>query len=336
MADPPRVDVVGGGRGRSAAIRGSCLVASILTLTMLPGVARAVPSVLVPERGAYLGSWVAPRVDEDGHEPIRRVERAIDRRFAIDHRYYRWDQELPTAYDRATFRAGRLAFVSWKAMRIDGSIVPWQEIANGDRDRWITLQARRFEAFGAPIYVSFHDEPEDDAAFGSPAEFAAAYRRIVEIFRAERVHNVAFVWTMMSWTFDPGSGRDPMDWYPGDGYVDVVGTNGYNWFPMRSGARWLSFRQIVAPTIAFAAERDKPVFVVECGVMEDPSDPERKATWFRRIPRAVERWARLKGVIYFDEVKDGYPWVTDSSPNAIAGYADLAASPWLSTMPGSG
>jgi hypothetical protein len=309
------------------------LSVAILVIQLLATDALAYPPVLVPEEGAYVGSWVAPRTGESGHQPIRRIERSIDRKFAIDHGYYRWNQALPTMYDKASYRAGRLAFLSWKAMRTDGTIVPWSEIADGLRDRWIVKQARRFKAFGAPMYLSFHDEPESDEEFGSPAEYASAFRHIVEIFREEDVQNIAFVWTMMSWTFDELSGRDPNDWYPGDGYVDIIGTNGYNWFPLKPGARWDSFREIMAPTMGFASNRGKPVFVVEFGVMEDPSDSDRKARWLRSIRKTAKEWPALKGLIYFDEVKDGYPWITDSSSNARAGYADMARSPWLSVMP---
>jgi beta-mannanase len=36
---------------------------------------------------------------------------------------------------------------------------------------------------------------------------------------------------MMNWTFEPGSGRDPNAYYPVDGYVDIIGVDGYNWYP---------------------------------------------------------------------------------------------------------
>lgn len=311
----------------------SCLAAVTLISTILATDALAYPPVLVPERGTYLGSWVAPRSDETGQEPIRRVERSIGRKFAVDHRYYRWNQSLPSAYDKASYRNGRLPFISWKPMRTDGSIIPWGEIVSGSHDRWIAAQARRFRAFGAPMYLTFHHEPENDEEFGTPDEFASAFAHIVRIFRETRVRNVAFVWTMMSWTFDERSGRNPMDWYPGDRYVDVVGTDGYNWFPMKAGAEWEPFQVIMAATMGFAKERGKPVFVVEYGVMEDPTDPNRKGSWFRSIVRAARDWPLLKGVIYFDEVKGGWPWNSDSSSVSLDGYADLATSGPLSAMP---
>src|SRR6185436_10037774 len=103
----------------------------------------------------------------------------------------------------------------------------WRTIASGAQDAWITTQALSLKAFGVPMYLTFHHEPEDDsAAFGTPTEYAAAYRHVVDVFRVNGVTNVSFVWTMMSWTFDPRSGRDPMSWYPGDAYIDAVGSDG--------------------------------------------------------------------------------------------------------------
>lgn len=310
-----------------------CLVATAMIVATHAETALAYPSVLEPKRGAYLGSFVGARPGETGNDPIRRVERAIGRRFAVDHRYYRWDQELPTKNERASFRAGRLPLVSWKAMRVDGGLVPWSEIADGSHDDWLVEQARRFKAFGAPMYLTFHHEPEDDEENGSAGEFAAAFRHVVHIFREQRVRNVAFIWTMMSWTFDVRSGRDPDDWYPGDRFVDIIGTDGYNWFPQKPGAPWESFRRVFSPTMGFANDRGKPVFVVEFGVMEDPEDPDRKADWFRRALATARQWPRLKGLIYFDVVKDGYPWITDSSTTALNGYSEIAASRWLSELP---
>jgi glycosyl hydrolase family 26 len=319
-------------RSRLTALIGGVFATTLIT-AMIGDAALAYPPVLVPERGAYLGTWVAARSGESGQDPIERVEDSIGRTFAIDHRYYRWNQSLPTEYDEASYRAGRLPFLSWKPMRTDGSIVPWAAITDGLHDDWIVEQARRFKAFGAPTYLTFHHEPEDDGQFGTPAEFASAFRHVVQVFRQQRVRNVAFVWTMMSWTFDERSGKDPMDWYPGDRSVDIVGTDGYNWYPLRSGAPWDSFRDVIAPTMDFAAGRKKPVFVVEFGVMEDPAVANRKANWYRKLAATAKRWPRLKGLIYFDEIKDGFPWITDSSTESLDGYADMADSRWLSVMP---
>src|SRR4029079_11835586 len=110
-----------------------------------------------------------------------------------------------------------------------------------------------------------------------------AFRHVVDIFRSRGVSNVAFVWTVMNWTFDPRSGRDPMAFYPGDAYVDLIGSDGYNWFPGRAGAPWDSFETVFTRTNAFAVAHGKPWMVVETGSQEDPLAPGRKGAWIRAI-----------------------------------------------------
>jgi beta-mannanase len=89
-------------------------------------------------------------------------------------------------------------------------------------------RADAIKAWGSPIYLAFHHEPENDTAtFGTPAEYAAAFRRVVEVFRSRGVTNVAFVWTLMAWSYDPRSGRDPNQYYPGDAHVGAIGADGH-------------------------------------------------------------------------------------------------------------
>ncbi len=291
--------------------------------------ARAYPGSLNPAQGAYFGSWVAARGGETSREAIRRVEEQIGRRFDIDHQYYTWGANIPTAQQRWDVETGRLPFVNWRAG------VRWSQIADGSQDAWLRQRADAFRDFGAPIYLTFHHEPEDDlGGYGSPGDFASAFRRIVTTFRDRGVGNVAFVWTMMSWSFDPRSGRPISDYYPGDAYVDFIGSDGYSWYPGRPGDAWVSFQQIFQPTQDFAVSHGKPWMAVEYGVQEDPGQPDRKGQWFRDIVQTAAAWPSLKGLIYFDELKEGYPWITDSSQASMAGYRALALDPYMQGVGG--
>ena len=219
--------------------------------------------------------------------------------------------------------------------RTNGSIVTWSSIANGSQDAWIGQRADAFRNFGYPVYLAFHHEPEDDpGAFGTPADYAAAFRHVVDVFNSHGVTNVAFVWNLMSWTFAPGSGKDPNAYYPGDSYVDIVGADGYNWAPGRPGSAWTSFGQIFQNVYDFAVAHGKPLMAVEYGVQEDPSDPYRKAQWFQDALATIKSWPMFKGLIYFDENKN-QPWITDSSPISMAGYAAMAADPYLNGQGGT-
>ena len=180
--------------------------ASIIVVQLRATPSQAFPSTLIPSQGAYLGSWVAPRGDESERAALQRVESQIGRKFDIYHTYTKWNMAIPSATSWAA-QNGRIPMINWSAQRTDGSIVSWSSIANGEQDAWIGERADAFRNFGFPVYLVFHHEPEDDqGAFGSAADYAAAFRHVVDVFSNHGVTNVAFVWNLMSWTFDPASG----------------------------------------------------------------------------------------------------------------------------------
>ncbi len=302
----------------------SILVGSLVTT------AAAFPSKLLPSSGVYFGERVEPRGSETTQDAIKREESKVGRKLTIDHQYYNWDAKLPTAQQKWDVDNGRIPFVNWNAGKGGGSVVRWSAIANGSQDAWIQQRADAFKAFGSPIYLTFHHEPENDLSrFGTPADFAAAFRHIVTVFRSRNVTNVAFVWTMMAWTFNPRSGRDAMSYYPGDSYVDFVGADGYSWYPARSGDPWTSFHDIFTDTNSFAIAHGKPWMVVEYGCLEDPAVPGRKAQWFRDSLTTAKTWPSLKALLYFDVNKSPYNWVTDSTTSSMSGYRQIALDPYL-------
>jgi Glycosyl hydrolase family 26 len=291
------------------------------------------PAALVPSSGAYFGAFVGSRGEESPQEAVQRLESTIGRKLAIDHQYHEWDSPFPTPQETWAAARGMFPFLNWKAQRLNGETVPWSTIASGAEDAAIAARADAVKAFGSPVYLTFHHEPEDDlAAWGTPADYAAAFRHVVNIFRSRGVTNVAFVWTVMNWTFDPRSGRDPNAYYPGDGYVDIIGVDGYSWYPGKEGATWESFQQIFQTSNDFAVTHAKPWIVVETGAQEDPDQPGRKGQWFKDIVAAAKSWPLLKAVIYFDAIKE-YDWNIDSSVSSTRGFVALGHHPYMSRTP---
>ena len=315
--------------GRRSVILSSAIVAALFAQLVLAASAGAYPRRLDPDTGAYFGSVVGARSGENQQSALQRVETRIGRNFGIDHQYYMWDQPVPMRQQTWDAQTGRIPFINWNAGKKAGGYVTWQAIANGSQDAWIRERARAFRAFASPIYLTFHHEPEDDLSrFGTPTQYAAAFRRIVTVFRSENVTNVAFVWTMMSWTFNPRSGRPLLDYYPGNAYVDMIGVDSYNWYPGRPGDEWRTFQDITQPAYDFSVAHSRPLMVVEYGVMEDPNVPGRKAQWFRDVLATAKRWPNLIALLYFDKTKR-YSWDTDSSGSAATAYREIAADPYL-------
>jgi hypothetical protein len=236
---------------RTARIVAVVAIASSM-LTTLPRSASAggsYPSVLKPSGGAYLGTYVKPRSGETPQHAITRVEAAIGRKFRIDHRYYQWDSTFPNSYDKWTWSRGRIPYVAWNARKKNGTITSWHSIANGSSDTLIRKRAQAIKAWGHPMYLTFHHEPENDGKFGSRSDFIAAFRHIVSIFRRQGVRNVAFVWTLMGSSFITGTAGA---WYPGDSYVDFVAEYGVQEDPRTPGrkGKWFEAALSYLKTVA--------------------------------------------------------------------------------------
>lgn len=92
-----------------------------------------------------------------------------------------------------------------------------------------------------PVLVSIFGEPERYTSgsggkpgnAGSAAQFVAMYRLIVDTFRAHKVTNVRWVWTVQNCC---GARRDLLakEW-PGNGYVDWVGWDPYDAWSGKAG-----------------------------------------------------------------------------------------------------
>ena len=337
-------------------------LASLVWLTLLPA-----PSVSTlpepdapwfPATGAYLGASVSAQADETlpvCRDTSQRTSReafehpvCTGKGTFLDHQFHRWDgsrqaKPWPTDYDRWSRDQGRRLFINWTARRADGEIVRWAEIAGGRHDATIDAQAQAVKAFEAPIYLSFHAEPEHKDAsspWGTPKDFRTAWRRIVDRFRAADVDNVRWVFTLMAWTWNPSSKRDPSAFWPGTEYVDAVGVDGYNWYGC-SGAKnaWASLGAIMQRPYEWAEARGKPMFVAEWGSVEDPADHERKGLWLREAAEWVKSHPNVKALTYFhrDDVEPSVvrdcDWTVDTSLASLLAFRSLVVDPYFNPVP---
>jgi hypothetical protein len=281
---------------------------------------------VAPSTGTLFGSSAGARDGRTHAAELRYLERRIGRTFDLDHMYFRWDHAIPTPAVTLTVEDGRIPLVGWNAKRSDGAVTPWHEIASGVYDGWIRARADAFRELGSPVVIHFHHEPEDDVPlYGTPAEYAAAFRRVVSIFHERGATNVEWAWVMMAVTFDPGSGRSPETYYPGDDVVDWIGVDAYNWFGVRPGASWRELEAIISPFYAWASPHEKPLMVAEYGCREDPHDPLRKAQWLANAREMLKARSRFKAVVYWS----GRGWQPDSSQPALAAYSAMGLDPYF-------
>jgi hypothetical protein len=182
--------------------------------------------------------------------------------------------------------------------------------------RWAdTLKTRP-----GPIFLTVAHEPEASGqrAFGTAAQYIAAYRHVVTIFRGRGVKNVQWTWQMSAYSFHVPSSdpRAAARWYPGNAYVNDVAGDGYNW----SGCRHTPVRQmsfIAGPMVAFARAHGKGAILGEFG---DGIGPTR-AQWLKNAKAYfIANANTFRAAYYFDHAESwaGCSWIINTAADVAA------------------
>jgi hypothetical protein len=250
----------------------------------------------------------------------------MGRKLAIHHQFYKWDQALPTADQTWNVSAGRIPFVSWKPARQNGTTITWPSISGGAQDAWITAQADRIREFGHPLFMVFNHEPFDQSqnGWGTPSDFVAAWRHIVDIFRARGATNVSWVLVLTGYDYKVAGRADAF--YPGNGYVDWIAADPYNFFT-RDGV-WRELSEVSEHFYTWGSAKAKPLMLAEWGCEEDPSVPGRRAQWFQNAGSWLKARPNIKAVVYYNN-KQIYDWSIDLSASSLTAFSALGADPWF-------
>jgi hypothetical protein len=295
--------------------------------------------VPIPPSGAYFGTWRGPGPGRptDSVENLAAAERDIDRRYAIDRKFYRWGTDLPTSYDRNTADEGRIPMISLRSRDHDtDEYIPWEDIAAGGQDEYIEHIARNLAAWDEPAFFIFDAEPESQLEqSGSPADFVAAWRHIASKFDEAGADRVSFMFTTTAYSFTPESGQaaEVESMYPGDDVVDWIASDPYNFF---EDGDWIPLGDEMQAWYLWASANhpSKPLAFSEWGSKEDPDDPGRKAAWFHEALATLRtQYPDVKAVVYFDERKEERgtvnDWRIDTSSDSLAAFAAIANDPYF-------
>jgi hypothetical protein len=243
-----------------------------------------------------------------------------------------WSYVFGNADDRWMAAGGtRRVLYSWEPVGVRLAAV-----ANGSQDAYLQRVADSMRAYPYDIYVrpwgemnanwsSWQPTPAGEKRDGgTPAELVAAWRHTVTFFRSRGVTNLKFVFNPDASDFADNTRIDSI--WPGAGYVDVLGIDGYNWgHNPATGDTWREFDAIFGPMYAILTRLHPtaPVWIAEVGSKEPatddgaPADPARdKGAWLTRMMTSTA-FPRVEAMAWFSTRKER-DWRIDSSPGALA------------------
>jgi hypothetical protein len=226
--------------------------------------------------------------------------------------YYRgWGQHFDRAFAQTAASHGATPFVQLNPTRVSLA-----RIAHGAYDAYLTSFARQVAAFGEPVVIGFGHEMNGywyswGYTRARPADFIAAWRHIVTLFRGHGASNVRWLWDVNSKSRRTGPVHD---WWPGAQYVTWVGVNGYYYLPGQNFAN--VFRPVIADIRRFT---HAPLLIGETAVGPRAGQPKGIHDLF-----AGARAQHVLGLVWFDRTSHGsvykQDWRLEGNPAALAAF----------------
>lgn len=159
-------------------------------------------------------------------------------------------------------------------------------IIDGSWDAELGAWARQVAAARSTVMIRFAHEmngtwyPWSEQVNGNASgDYVDAWRHVVSLFRAEGATRALWVWSPN--VAEPGTALLGELW-PGRGYVDAIGLDGYNWGTTRPDTAWRSPGEVFGATLAQVRRiaPGTPVLITETASSELGGD---KARWVREL-----------------------------------------------------
>ncbi len=299
--------------------------------------------------GCYLSAFISPRSAAQvqhliGPADISAYEKKIGRKLAIVMVFLAWGEPqaltpFPRQWCQAISQQGAIPHITWEPWNFDKQCSYYrnQSIVAGMWDRYLESWAHDIKSWGQSLFLRWGHEMNSDwypwggqISEGGAAAYVQAYRHVVNVFRAQDVSNVVWIWGPDAATF--ASHKFPFEYepyYPGDDYVDWIGFDGYN-FAMDGTLQkpWTRFRDLFSD-IYQRCERlnsQAPFMIGEFSSGEKGGD---KALWIVEAYQDIEKqFPRIRAVTWFDQDKESH-WPIDSSPEAQQAFRKAIASQYF-------
>lgn len=235
-----------------------------------------------------------------------------------------WGERFRTTFAAAAHSNGAVPVV-----QIEPTNVPLSGIISGQYDTYLRQYALAVRLYQYPVILSFGHEMNGywyswGNTKSTPAQFIAAWRHVVTVFRAIGATNVKWLWTVNNFSADT-SGRktvsgDIQQWWPGQQWVDLAGIDGYYY------TSDLAFDSVFGPAITAVRKLTSvPLMIAETAV-GTTADRETQISGLLAGAKADN----LFGIVWYDAAQNSglyhQNWSLEADPVAAAAFKAAVAS----------
>ncbi|MEO5509430.1 MAG: glycosyl hydrolase [Longimicrobiales bacterium] len=248
------------------------------------------------------------------------LERAIGKPLALIQTYAAWgdkpEQAFPDRIVDAIHAIGSIPVITWEPwltdfenskhpdlpLRADRDRGGLASIAAGRYDFYLDQWARDSKASKHLIMLRLAHEMNDPYRYpwgpqnNQPQDFIAAWRHVVDRFRAAGATNVIWVWSphvaYAGWEV----------YWPGDQYVDWVSTGALNYGTVANWSRWWTFDEIFGKHYASLSGLNKPIMIAELGSVSVGGD---RAGWYAAALDSMRtKYPAVHAALFFNVRRD--------------------------------
>jgi hypothetical protein len=184
---------------------------------------------------------------------------------------------------------------------------------NGNWDAQYKAIAQSIMAYHNVVLVRFAHEMNGDwypwaiTNGNTAADFANAWKHVVDLFRAAGATNVLWVWSPN--ILRGANSSQISQFWPGDSYVDIVGLTGYGVHEASPDITYSATLKLVQALTA------KPVMLSEVGVQADSS----KHAWLTAFGGWLKAHPNVYGFVWFQN-SSGDDWRFDDTAANLASF----------------
>lgn len=223
------------------------------------------------------------------------------------------------AWMKAVVAHGSIPFITWSPTGSTIAAPNLSSILNGSQDSYLQSVGTQIAAYGGPLMIRMMHEMNgtwythwspgqtDSGLFITPELYRQAWRYIVDKIRAQGAANVQWVYCPNKWSAT--SEANAMDQFPGHGYVNWIGIDGYN---NQNSTGWSLFNALFAYSynaiVGNSAYNGIPIMIPETGCSPSGSTSHTKASWYADVfnpasATGIFNYPRIRAWIHFNEDK---------------------------------
>lgn len=254
------------------------------------------------------------------YKSIINLEDSLHTTFPLMHIYTAWGSKpneiFPATEVNSILSLGSLPVITWEpwlndfdeikiprlrpvAERDKGGLI---DISQGLYDVYLQKWAADAKAINKPIFLRFGHEMNDAYRYpwgpqnNTAKDFVAAWRHVHDIFIKAGAVNVLWIWSP-----HPAYGYFK-EYYPGEKYVDYIGTGTLNYGEIAKWSQWWSFDDIFGKYYPELSGFGKPMMLTEFGSLEVGGN---RSKWFNDALNNIKtKYPAVKSVLFFHNSTD--------------------------------